>query len=85
MKHLNLLVAVVATTTSGLIFGTRQDALALNWNWSYSGAGIDASGTLTTKELTGVQLLGLLNKLVTFAKANNHNKNHEDTKTQSFL
>ena len=51
MKHLTVLCAVVATTTSGLIIGTRQDALALNWNWSYSGTGIDASGTLTTNDI----------------------------------
>ncbi len=48
MENLTLLSATVLTTTFGLVFGTMQPASALIWNWSYSGAGIEASGTFTT-------------------------------------
>jgi hypothetical protein len=50
MKNLALLSATVLATTFGLVFGTMQNASALDWNWNYSGTGIAASGTLTTND-----------------------------------
>ncbi|NMG07488.1 PEP-CTERM sorting domain-containing protein [Brasilonema sp. UFV-L1] len=50
MKNLAQLSVIALAATSGLIFGTMQDAFALNWNWNYSGTGITASGTFTTND-----------------------------------
>ncbi|MBO3463843.1 PEP-CTERM sorting domain-containing protein [Aetokthonos hydrillicola Thurmond2011] len=50
MKNLALLSATAIAAVSGLVFGTIQTASALSWNWSYSGTGIDASGTFTTND-----------------------------------
>lgn len=51
MKNITLLLsATVLTTTSGLVFGTRQAASALTWNWSYFGTGIAANGTFITDD-----------------------------------
>lgn len=50
MKNLPLLSVALLSTTSGLIFGgARSASAALLWNWSYSGSGINASGTFTTE------------------------------------
>lgn len=48
MKSLTLLSATVLGATSGLVLATMQAASAINWNWSYSGTGINASGTFIT-------------------------------------
>lgn len=50
MKNLTLLFVTLLTASSGLIFATPQAASALNWNWSYSGTGIEASGIFTTDD-----------------------------------
>jgi PEP-CTERM motif len=50
MKNLALLSATALTTTFGLFFGTMQTASALDWNWNYSGTGIEANGTFTTND-----------------------------------
>lgn len=50
MKNLVLLSATALTTTFGLVFGTMQNASALDWNWNYSGTGIEANGTFTTND-----------------------------------
>jgi hypothetical protein len=51
MKSL-LLSATVFVTASELFFGTIQSAAAatLNWDWSYTGAGIAANGTFATND-----------------------------------
>lgn len=58
-----LLFATALSTASGLVFGTMQAASALTWKWSYSGNGIDAIGTFTTKntpdDLGFYQILGI--------------------------
>ncbi|WP_341528439.1 hypothetical protein WKK05_03565 [Nostoc sp. UHCC 0302] len=63
MKNLALLSATALATTSGLFFGTMQDASALSWDWNYSGTGIAASGTLTTNDTADdfgfYQILGI--------------------------
>ncbi|AUB35332.1 PEP-CTERM protein-sorting domain [Nostoc flagelliforme CCNUN1] len=63
MKNLALLSATALATTSGLFFGTMQDASALSWDWNYSGTGIAASGTLTTNDTPNdfgfYQILGI--------------------------
>ncbi|WP_013322928.1 PEP-CTERM sorting domain-containing protein [Gloeothece verrucosa] len=51
MKNLTLLSATAFVTTSGLVFGAMKPASALIWNWSYSGPGLVASGTLTTNDI----------------------------------
>ncbi|ACK71318.1 conserved hypothetical protein [Gloeothece citriformis PCC 7424] len=51
MKNVKLLSSTVVAATSGLIFGTMQPASALNWNWSYSGTGVNASGTFITNDI----------------------------------
>ncbi|MEM1369172.1 MAG: PEP-CTERM sorting domain-containing protein [Cyanobacteria bacterium P01_H01_bin.15] len=48
MKRLKYLPAVPLIVIGSLLWGELKPALALNWGWSYSGSGIDASGTLTT-------------------------------------
>ncbi|MHC5756451.1 PEP-CTERM sorting domain-containing protein [Nostoc sp.] len=50
MKNIALVSATVLVTTSGLLFQTMQAASALNWNWNYSGTGIEANGTFTTND-----------------------------------
>ncbi|MEH2105060.1 PEP-CTERM sorting domain-containing protein [Nostoc sp.] len=50
MKNIALVSATVAIATSGLLFETMQTASALNWNWNYSGTGIEANGTFTTND-----------------------------------
>ncbi|MBN3885509.1 MAG: PEP-CTERM sorting domain-containing protein [Nostoc sp.] len=50
MKNIALVSATVLITTSGLLFQTMQAASALNWNWNYSGTGIEANGTFTTND-----------------------------------
>ncbi|WP_103123469.1 PEP-CTERM sorting domain-containing protein [Nostoc cycadae] len=52
MKNLALLSTTALTVASGLIFGTMQavSAASLNWQWSYFGSGITASGNLITND-----------------------------------
>ena len=50
MKSLILLSTTSLAITVGGLFGTTQSASALQWNWSYSGLDIDASGTFTTND-----------------------------------
>ena len=50
MKKITLLSVTSLIATSGLFFGQIQAASALTWEWSYSGSGVDASGTLTTND-----------------------------------
>ncbi|MDJ0658424.1 MAG: PEP-CTERM sorting domain-containing protein [Crocosphaera sp.] len=50
MKNVALLSVTILVTTSGLILGNIKKSLALTFNWSYQGTGIDASGTLTTND-----------------------------------
>jgi hypothetical protein len=47
-----LLSAIAFVTASELIFGTIQSAAAatLNWEWNYTGKGINANGTLATTD-----------------------------------
>ncbi|MBD2495307.1 PEP-CTERM sorting domain-containing protein [Nostoc sp. FACHB-280] len=51
MKNLALLSTTVLTV-SGLVFGTMQavSAATLNWEWSYFGSGITASGNFITND-----------------------------------
>ncbi|MEQ9672615.1 PEP-CTERM sorting domain-containing protein [Coleofasciculus sp. G2-EDA-02] len=48
MKNIAILATTVLAATSGTVIGTMQSALALTWNWNYSGNGITASGTFIT-------------------------------------
>ncbi|EGJ33651.1 putative exosortase, PEP-CTERM interaction domain protein [Moorena producens 3L] len=50
MKNLTLLSGTLLIATSGLVLVAPQAASALNWNWSYSAPGIEASGTFTTND-----------------------------------
>jgi len=50
MKNLALLFAIVFTAIS-TVFGNIQEVSALNWDWSYSSPGIEASGNLTTNDI----------------------------------
>ena len=50
MKNIALLSATLLTTTFGLVLGNMEKSLALTFNWSYSGTGINASGTLITND-----------------------------------
>jgi len=51
MRNLTLTSAAVVAATSGLLLGTVQTASALDWKWSYSGAGINAKGTFITDDI----------------------------------
>ncbi len=50
MTNIALLSATFLTITFGLVLGNMEKSLALTFNWSYSGTGINASGTLITND-----------------------------------
>jgi hypothetical protein len=50
MKLSRILPLVVGGAVAGIVVGSASPAQALDWNWSYTGTAINASGTFTTND-----------------------------------